>query len=199
MFCTGGRNELLETWNGFRKTKTLPHIYYKEAENNEEKREFKEFNMSWRQQFATACEAARSGRQPVAVRFKAIPAFEGKVTPRIEPTALAGYEVHKRNDKGEAIPRHLLHVKFYYQERQARMDKRPHPQWHPRTDWRDCPRIQLHPGKWATLHTRFRTPRVGTKLADKYQRDFPDGFKLHFINTAINTNKEMTAETDAEE
>ena len=98
MFCTANRNELLEVWNGFRKTRTVPHIYYKPAiDPAEEQRGFEEFNQSWREQFVSACRAARSGRRPVAVRFKMIPAFEGKVTLRSEPTALIGYEIHRSN------------------------------------------------------------------------------------------------------
>ena len=200
MFCTNSRNELLETWNGFRKTRTLPHIYYKAAEDRDGEIELEEFNKSWRDQFLSACKAARSGRRPVAVRFKTIPAFEGKVNPRIEPTALAGYEIHKRNHKGDAIPRHLLHVKFYYQERQAKKDKIPRPQLHPRTDWQECPRIQFSPGKWAKLHTRFRTPGAGTKLIDDYHRDYPDGFQVHFTNPeAKNDEGTAAVEMDAEE
>ena len=180
MFCTANRNELLEVWNGFRKTRTVPHIYYKPVTDHaEEPLGFEEFNRSWREWFVNACRTARCGRQPVNVRFKTIPAFEGKVTPRIEPTAITGYEIHKRDRKGQAVPIQLLHVKFYYQERQARRKKMPHPQMLPRPDWRECERVQLIPGKWATLHTRFRTSGDGKKLLDKYLKECPDGFSIY--------------------
>ena len=93
----------------------------------------------------------------------------------------------------------MLHVKFYYQERQAKKDKRPHPRLHPRADWYECPRIQFTPGKWASLHTRFRTPGAGAKLITEYQKDFPDGFQIHFTNTEVKTDEEIAVETDAEE
>lgn len=199
MYCTDSRNELLETWNGFKKTKSFPHVYYKSVDQSE-KRRYAEFDESWRQQFAAACRSARSGRQPVAVRFRTIPDFEGKARPRIEPTARAGYEIHKRDDNGIAVNDQLLHVRFYYLEKKAKADKKPHTQLLPRPDWRDCARIQLIPGKWAKMHTRFRNSGPSSKrLMKEYRKDFPGGFEIEFVNTSVVVEEAETEVTDLEE
>jgi len=199
MFCTDIRNELLETWNGFKKTKSLPHIYYKSVDQSG-KRGFGEFNKSWRQQFAAACHSARSGRQPVAVRFRTIPAFEGKARPRIEPTARAGYEIHKRDSNGIAVDNQLLHVRFYYTEREAKANKKPHPQLLPRPDWRDCAHIQFTPGKCAAIHTRFRNSGPSSKtLLKEYRKDFPDGLRRELVNASVVVEEAETEVTGLEE
>ena len=195
IYCTDHRNELLETWNGFKKTVTTPHIYYKTVDQNE-KKEFESFNESWRQQFVAACRGARSGRQPVAVRFRTIPAYEGKARPRIEPTAMAGYEIYKRDNNGIARDDQLMHVRFYYREREARASGTPHPKVLPQSDWRECPRT---PGKCASLHTRFRTSGAGRKLMKMYRREFPEGFGIELTNAAIMVMEEETDVTDLEE
>jgi len=167
---------IVETWEGYRKTKTSPSIYYREASKEEEEQKTTaDFNADWRTQFTTACESAKAGRQPITVRFKPIPAFEGKYKSRIEPTARAGYEVRKRNNEGELLDSPLLHIRFYYYEHEARqlnitppMFKNSRSLVDPNPCWRTCPRVR---SDHATLHKRFRVPGAGRRLKEEYERD----------------------------
>ena len=169
-YCTEGRNELLDAWNGLKRTRTSPHIYYRPVQPKRSVPKAGDFNRYFREMFVKAC-TPHTEKLCLKANFITMPSFEGKVCPRVEPTAKTGYVTHKRNERGEATTLELLHVKFWRSRMLARELRKPHPRPKPAERWWETSRMCSPPGKCRKLDTRFRIPGADEELRERIKND----------------------------
>lgn len=152
LMCNMNRNELEDMWDGFKRTRSYPHIYYKENDGGYSKSD-DAFVDTWRNTFTEAV----TGRWTLSIRFKAIPEMEDNNNDivRIEPTAKHGFKL--RQEDGEE----LINTRFEI-DRHIFEELRPVTEFNPEpsanwslTSWKE----RSH-NRHQLLHTRFRDKKL---------------------------------------